>query len=307
MSETVAYHVPVLAEEVVEWLVTNGSGAYLDATSGGGGHCSAILGALAPSGRLYAVDRDNEAVSRTAAATADSDRIRTFAGRFSELQQLATECGWPAFAGILFDLGMSSHQIDTAQRGFSYQADGPLDMRMNPISGQTAADLIAGASESRLAAIIKEFGEERGARRIARSICAQGEKSPVRTTSDLRRAVEATSPKMPTKTVARVFQAIRIWVNEELRELEFALTASTQLLAPQGRVAVIAYHSLEDRLVKSFFERLVKGCICPPRLPVCACGRKPEFLKLLRCRPQAKEIQRNPRARSAIMRVFERV
>ena len=307
MSETVAYHVPVLAEEVVEWLVTTSSGAYLDATSGGGGHCSAILGALAPAGRLYAVDRDNEAVSQTAAATADSDRIRTFSGRFSHLVQLATEGEWPQLDGILFDLGMSSYQIDTAHRGFSYQTDGPLDMRMNPGSGQTAAELIEGASELRLAAIIKEFGEERGAKKIARSICANGRKSPVRTTSDLRQAVEATSPKMPTKTVARVFQAFRIWVNEELQELELGLSASTQLLATRGRVAVIAYHSLEDRLVKSFFQPLVKGCICPPRLPVCVCGQKPEFSKILRCRPQSEEIQRNPRARSAIMRVFERV
>ena len=279
----------------------------MDATSGGGGHCSTILGALAPTGRLYAVDRDNEAVSQTAAATADSDRIRTFRGRFSDLVQLATASGWPQLDGILFDLGMSSYQIDTARRGFSYQTDGPLDMRMNPDSGQTAAELIEAASESRLAAIIKEFGEERGARKIARSICAHGKKKPVSTTSDLRQAVEATSPKMPTKTVARVFQAFRIWVNEELQELELGLTASMQLLASKGRVTIIAYHSLEDRLVKSFFEPLVKGCICPPRLPVCVCGHKPEFSKILRCRPQAEEIQRNPRARSAIMRVFERV
>ena len=302
-----AYHVPVLAKEVVESLVTTRSGAYLDATSGGGGHCSAILGALAPAGRLYAVDRDNEAVSQTAAATADCDRIRTFCGKFSDLVQLALQNGWPQLDGMLFDLGMSSHQIETAHRGFSYQTDGPLDMRMNPGSGQTAAELIEGASESRLAAIIKEFGEERGARKIARSICTRGRKSPVRTTSDLRQAVEATSPKMPTKTVARVFQAFRIWVNAELKELELGLTASTQLTATRGRVAVIAYHSLEDRLVKSFFEPLVKGCICPPRLPVCVCGHKPEFSKILRCRPQAEEIQRNPRARSATIRVFERV
>jgi 16S rRNA (cytosine1402-N4)-methyltransferase len=303
----VTYHVPVLADEVVNSLVTTRSGAYLDATSGGGGHCKAILGALAPEGWLYAVDRDNEAVSQTAAATADSDRISTFRGRFSDLAQLARENKWSQLDGIFFDLGMSSHQIDTARRGFSYRADGPLDMRMNGGSGRTAAELIESTSEAELATIIKEFGEERGARRIARSIGAQRREKPVMTTADLRQAVEATFPKMPTKSIARVFQAIRIWVNDELRELEFGLKASTQLLATRGRVAVIAYHSLEDRLVKSFFEPLVKGCVCPPRLPVCACGRNPEFSKILKCRPEADEIQRNQRARSAIMRVFERL
>ena len=305
---TAEIHTPVLEKEVVDALVTNKSGAYLDVTSGSGGHSARILERLDSAGRLFAVDRDSEAVSQTTAATnAYAGQALVLRGKFSQLVQLAQENRFPPLNGILFDLGMSSYHIDTVARGFSYQSDGPLDMRMSRDSARTAVDLVNDAPEETLARVIKALGEERTAKRIARSISRLRAKQPLVMTSDLRRAVEATAPKMPTKTLARVFQAIRMWVNEELEELEAALRAAKKLLPDRGRVAFIAYHSLEDRQVKAFFGALARGCICPPKVPVCVCGQVPEFTKILRCRASAEEVQRNPRARSAIMRVFERI
>jgi 16S rRNA (cytosine1402-N4)-methyltransferase len=307
---TPAYHVPVLVEEVVDGLVIDPAGIYLDATAGGGGHSRAILAALGPEGRLIAVDRDPEAVAETGRALAGyGARVRVVQGEFAALRRTAEEAGVDAVHGILFDLGVSSHQLDTPVRGFGFREEGPLDMRMDPEVSEPAAALIARADESELTRLLYDYGEERQARRIARSICRLRLERPLETTADLRRAVERTHPERLTKTLARVFQALRIAVNDELTQLERGLQAATGLLLPGGRLAVIAYHSLEDRLVKRTLEPLVRGCVCPPGLPVCACGRAPSFRRVNRraLHSRTDEVEANRRSRSAALRLYERV
>ena len=305
------YHVPVMVAEVVEGLITDPAGTYLDATVGGGGHSRAILQAMDSSGRLIAVDRDRDAV-QTASKSLEffADRVVVLQGSFVELRALLEEQQLlQGLNGALFDLGISSHQIDEPGRGFSYREDGPLDMRMEPDSGISAAEWIDRASEAELARIIKEYGEERQARRIARTICRLRLQQPLETTADLRRAVEVTHPQRLTKTLARVFQAFRIVVNDELGQLDKGLDAVVEWLLPGGRLAVIAYHSLEDRLVKSKLADLVRGCVCPPKIPVCVCGRKPQFKKVQRkpLRAVEEEVRDNRRARSAILRIYEKL
>ena len=301
-----AYHVPVMVEEVVAGLVADPDGAYVDATAGGGGHSWALLQALGPKGRLLAVDRDREAVAAAQAKLAADTRAVVRQGRFAELSELLVQEGIGPLSGVLFDLGVSSHQIDAPARGFSYQADGPLDMRMDAEVGPTAAELIAACSERELAELIARYGEERAARRIARSIYRQQRLEPLITTQALRQAVAATRPQMLNKTLARVFQALRIAVNDELRQLQVGLTAMETELKPGGRLAVMAYHSLEDRLVKQHLAVLMRGCICPPRVPVCTCGRKPSFKRVGHKLQKASEaeVEQNTRARSAILRIY---
>ncbi len=301
-----AYHVPVMVEEVVAGLVADPDGAYVDATAGGGGHSWALLQALGPKGRLLAVDRDREAVAAARARLAADARVIVRQGRFVELSGLLAQEGIGSLSGVLFDLGVSSHQIDAPARGFSYQADGPLDMRMDAEVGPTAAELIAACSERELAELIARYGEERAARRIARSIYLQQRLAPLTTTQALREAVAATRPQMLNKTLARVFQALRIAVNDELGQLQVGLTAAEVGLKPGGRLAVLAYHSLEDRLVKQHFAALMRGCICPPRVPICTCGRKPSFKRVgyKLQRASEAEIKQNTRARSAILRIY---
>jgi 16S rRNA (cytosine1402-N4)-methyltransferase len=304
------FHVPVLVEEVVSGMVVDPAGIYLDATAGGGGHSRAILAALGPEGRLIAADRDPEAVAETRRALERyGDRVRVIQGGFDGLRQTVEGAGVDAVHGILFDLGVSSHQLDTPGRGFGFREEGPLDMRMEPGVGEPASALLARADESELRRLIREYGEERQARPIARSICRMRQDHPLETTADLRRAVERTHPERLTKTLARVFQAVRIAVNDELSQLERGLQAALDLLLPGGRLAVIAYHSLEDRLVKRTLEPLVRGCICPPGLPVCACGRTPSFRRVNRraLRSGAGEVEENRRSRSAVLRLYERV
>ena len=303
------YHIPVMVEEVVAGLVADLDGAYVDATAGGGGHSWALLQALGPKGRLLAVDRDREAVAATRARLAADTRAVVRRGRFAELSELLAQEGIGPLSGVLFDLGVSSRQIDASARGFSYQADGPLDMRMEAEVGPTAAELIAASSEDELAELIARYGEERGARRIARSICRQQQIEPLTTTQALRQAVAATRPQMLNKTLARVFQALRIAVNDELGQLQTGLVAMEQALKPGGRLAVLAYHSLEDRLVKQHLAALIRGCICPPRVPVCTCGRKPSFRRVSHKLQRASEaeVKQNTRARSAILRIYEKI
>ena len=304
------FHVPVLVDEVLEALVGDRSGIYLDATAGGGGHSRAIALALDPPGRLIALDRDTEAVAAAGRALADfGGQVQVVHGRFAEIGQLLAERGVPRLCGVLFDLGVSSHQLAESGRGFSYQAEGPLDMRMDSSQGLPAATLIAGVSEAELAGLLRRYGEERRARQIARSVCRARASGRLQTTADLAAAVRATRPRHAPKTLARVFQALRIAVNDELGQLERGLDGAVEALAPGGRVAVIAYHSLEDRLVKAKFAELLRGCVCPPKLPVCVCHREPQFKAALRkpCRPSAEEVTRNRRARSAILRVYEKI
>ena len=304
------YHVPVMVEEVVAGLVADPGGIYIDATAGGGGHSMAILQRLGPAGRLVAVDRDWEAVAVVRAKLAEDVRVSVYQGSFAELGALASREGLGSLCGALFDLGISSHQIDEPERGFSYREDGPLDMRMDTAAtSRTAAEWVAESSERELADVITRYGEERQARRIARAICRQRQIEPLRTTGDLRRAVAQTRPQMLNKTLARVFQALRIAVNDELGQLHDALQVMQSLLAPGGRLAVIAYHSLEDRLVKRYMAELERGCICPPRVPVCVCGRRPSFRKVGRKAQKASgvEVGQNSRARSAVLRLYEKI
>ena len=309
-----SYHEPVMVAEVVDHLIADPTGLFLDSTAGGGGHSEAILRHLHGSGHLVAVDRDIEAISEVESRLRrdNQERITILQGRFIQLGSLLSEiiekrsCG---LSGALFDLGVSSHQIDDPSRGFSYHQDGPLDMRMDRSAGVPVVELLAHVSEADLVSIIKRYGEERHARRIARAICRRRSQGEMETTADLKAAVAATGPQKPTKTLARVFQALRIEVNEELKELDGGLEAVIDLLAPGGRVATISYHSLEDRLVKQKFATLVQGCICPPRIPVCGCGRSPSFRRLHRkaLRSSPQEVATNSRARSAVLRVFEKV
>lgn len=308
-----AYHAPVMVEEVVTGLATDPSGVYVDATAGGGGHAEALLRALGERGHLLACDRDAAAVNEA------GRRLDPYRGRVTFLQ-----CAFSSLArsaaplldrlersgveGMLFDLGVSSHQIDEPGRGFSYHQDGPLDMRMDRGAGDPADQLLARIREADLVELIRRYGEERQARRIARSICRSRDEGRMQTTAQLARAIESTRPERPTKTLARVFQALRIAVNDELAELEKGLQGAVDLLAPGGRLAVIAYHSLEDRIVKHKMAGLVKGCVCPPDLPACACGRRPAFLRIGPARrPGAEELAANSRSRSAILRLFEKI
>ncbi|MDE2811564.1 MAG: 16S rRNA (cytosine(1402)-N(4))-methyltransferase RsmH [Gemmatimonadota bacterium] len=303
-----AYHVPVMVEEVVAGLVADPDGAYADATTGGGGHSWALLQALSPKGRLLAVDRDREAVAAARARLAADTRVVVRQGRFAELSELLAQEGIGLLSGVLFDLGVSSHQIDAPARGFSYQADGPLDMRMDAEVGLTAAELIAASSEAELAELIARYGEDRAARQIARAICRQQRLAPLVTTRALREAIATTRPRMLNKTLARVFQALRIAVNDELGQLQAGLVAMETDLKPGGRLVVMAYHSLEDRLVKQHLAALMRGCICPPRVPICTCGRKPSFKRVgyKLQRASKAEVEQNSRARSAILRIYEK-
>ena len=304
-----AYHEPVLRDRVVQELVSDRDGIYLDATAGGAGHSRALLRSLSPKGTLWAVDRDPDAIEQVRAFLGADQRVEIKRASFKDLEDLIFEPSEKKFSGVLFDLGVSSHQIDAPHRGFSYRAGGPLDMRMEIDQGKSAADLIAQATEAELLQIIRDYGEERRATSIVRTIIRQREEAPIETTDDLRRVVEVTRPKMLYKTLARVFQAFRIAVNSELEQLSVGLRAATRHLCIGGRIAVIAYHSLEDRIVKQFMAERMKRCVCPPRLPVCVCGQKTEFCKVGRgrIRPNEEEIASNGRARSAVLRVYERV
>ena len=304
------YHRPVMVSEVVTGLVNHPSGVYVDATAGGGGHSRAIMKRLSPAGRLIAIDRDPEAIARLRRIAGEfSGRMTIRHGNFGDLPVLVEGAAEAtALSGILFDLGVSSHQIDEPGRGFSYRSNGPLDMRMDRSAGTPAGDLLARVSEEDLCDMIRRYGEERAARRISRAICRRRNCGALRSTGDLRAAVESTHPRMPNKTLARVFQALRIAVNDELKALESALGSAMEMLTGKGRLAVISYHSLEDRLVKSALAPGLKGCTCPPRIPVCRCGGRRSFRTVHQRRTATPaETAVNPRARSAGLRIFEKL
>jgi 16S rRNA (cytosine1402-N4)-methyltransferase len=303
-------HTPVMVAQVVEQLVVDPGGMYLDATAGGGGHGAAILAALDPSGRLLSLDRDAAAVAATRTRLAPfGDRARTEQADFASMTARCQACGVASVNGVLFDLGVSSYQLDTPERGFSFRAAGPLDMRMDESQECTAATWLRAAGEDEIARALREFGEERGARRIARSIVRSRAEGNLQTTADLRTAVAVTRPASQTKTLARVFQAVRIVVNDELAQLERGLDAACSLLEPGGRLVLLNYQSGEDRVVKRKLAALERGCVCPPRAPLCTCGRRPSFRRVLRrpLRPSAAEVAANSRARSARLRAYEKL
>jgi 16S rRNA (cytosine1402-N4)-methyltransferase len=301
---TTAYHAPVLAKETVNLLVTDPSGWYVDGTLGGGGHTALLLEALNAQGKVSGIDQDEEALAEATNRVGHDARFQPVAGNFGFMDTLLGEEADGAISGILLDLGVSSHQIDEAERGFSYKQDGPLDMRMGMFTRQTASDVVNSYEEYELARIFLEYGEERHSRRIARAVI---EARPVETTAQLASAVRAVIPPVhANKSLARIFQAIRIEVNRELEMLDRALRVSLRLLKPGGRIAVISYHSLEDRMVKHYFksgnadgevERDFYGNTFSPFRVV-----NKEVVVATEA-----EIASNPRARSAKLRVAERV
>jgi len=306
-----AGHTAVLLPQVLAALNIRASGAYLDATFGRGGHAGAILEQLIADGRLLCLDRDSAAVADARARFGEDSRVRIFLAPFSELASCAdaVEPGLK-FDGILFDLGVSSPQLDDAARGFSFMRDGPLDMRMSRGEGVSAADVVNGASEAELIRIFREFGEERMAPRIARAIVADRQIRPFERTGELAEMIArvARSRERHKHPATRVFQALRIYVNAELDELGTALAAALDRLAPNGRLAVISFHSLEDRMVKQFMRRHASPDPVYAGLPDMPAHARPT-LKLVgkSVQPASEETARNPRARSARLRVAERI
>jgi len=299
-----------MLREIVEGLAVRPGGRYVDATLGLGGHAGAIIAAAQPGGRLLGIDRDPAALAVAAERLAPfGDAVIVARGAFADIAQICDAHGFRPVDGILFDLGVSSMQLDMPGRGFSFQRDEALDMRMDPDLGMTAADIVNTYDEARLAALIWEYGEERNSRRIARAIVAR---RPLHTTGALAHLVEGVSRRSPGDRIhpaTRTFQALRIAVNGEIEQIERALVDAETLLGPGGRIAVISFHSLEDRAVKTFFRDRARDCICPPRQPVCTCDHRATLRELSRrvARPTDDEVARNPRARSARLRVAESV
>lgn len=307
-------HTPVLLREIIHYLKPRPGGFYIDCTVGGGGHSREILRLCQPGGFVLGIDQDDAALAAAEKnLRAVGSSFRLVKSNFVHLAEIvAREVGKPA-DGILFDLGVSSYQLDAEERGFSYRYDAPLDMRMDPQRETTAADLVNNLEEKELARIIRQYGEERFAAEIARAIVTARRKEPITTTGQLveivKRAIPAPARRTGPHPARRTFQALRIAVNEELTVLEKALEQAVAVLKPGGRVAVISFHSLEDRIVKNFFSSMAAGCICPPRLPVCTCGKKPQLKVITKGAviPGAEEVAANPRARSAKLRVAEKL
>jgi len=298
-------HATVLRDEVVQLLKPVPGKRLVDATLGGGGHAEALLEAGA---EVIGVDRDPSAVTAARTRLAGSDRFHALEGRAGELESLLGPMGLLPVDGLLLDLGVSSPQLDTPERGFSFQTEGPLDMRMGR-TGETAAELIARLSEHELSALLRELGEEPFARPIARALKRDLPTTTFAAVESIKGAVPRKAWPSKIHVATRTFQALRIAVNDELGELDRVLTALPRLLRIGGRAAVIAFHSLEDRAVKQAFRTLEGRCTCPPGLPVCACGARGTFRVLTRRAVQASdaEVERNPRARSARLRAVERV
>jgi 16S rRNA (cytosine1402-N4)-methyltransferase len=304
----VTAHRPVLLDEAIEALRVRPDGAYVDATFGRGGHTRAILARLGPDGRVLALDRDPEALAAAGAIT--DARLAVRHAPFSALAGAVAEAGLERVDGVLFDLGVSAPQLATPARGFSFRTEGPLDMRMDPTRGETAAEWLARAGEAELRGVIKNYGEERFARPIAKAIVAARARGGIRTTLELARVVAAAvrTRERGQDPATRTFQAIRIHVNQELAELSLALPQAVAALAPGGRLVVISFHSLEDRIVKGFLRDLARPQV-PERLPLKASEMPQARLKLVgrAVRPTAREVAANPRARSAVMRVAEKL
>ena len=307
-------HEPVLLQEVLTWMQVRENGAYADGTLGGGGHSEAMLKASGGTALLYGIDRDENAIAAASQRLSGYAGFRAIHGNFHDGRELLTQAGAPPLDGVLLDLGVSSPQLDQAERGFSYHEDAPLDMRMDRSQGITAAQLLADISETELTRILRDYGEEKWAARIAKILVERRQEHPIETTQDLVRVVDAAIPKAVRRRdeghpARRTFQAVRIAVNDELDPLDRALTDFVTCLKPGGRLLVITFHSLEDRLVKRCFQRLANPCTCPPKAPICTCGQKPLVRVLAKgaVPPTAEEIARNPRARSAKLRVAEKL
>ena len=312
------HHLPVLLNECLDGLNLRPGGAYLDCTLGGAGHSSEILKRLGEGGRLVGIDRDEDAIEAATArleAVHAPARFACLQGNFHDAPALLDAAGIPrAFDGILIDLGVSSHQLDVRERGFSYHEDAALDMRMDRGQALTAREIVNGWSEDELTRVLRDYGEEKWARQIARVIFDRRRAAPIETTGQLVGMIDAAIPKKlrekdGSHPARRTFQALRIAVNDELDPLDGALRALADLLNPGGRLCVITFHSLEDRIVKSAFRSLADPCTCPKSFPVCVCGKKP-VVKLITRKPvtaSEEELAENPRARSASLRIAEKL
>lgn len=308
------HHVSVMLEETVQGLVTDPQGTYVDCTLGGGGHSHRIAELLAPEGRLIGLDQDEAAIRAATERLADVGcRVEIVHSNFRHLEKVLHGLGIEQVDGVVFDLGVSSHQIDTAERGFSYMQDAPLDMRMDPEASLSAYEVVNTYSQEELARIFHDYGEERWGKRIAEFIVKEREESPIKTTGELVEVICKAVPKAVRRASAghpakRIFQAIRIEVNDELGILENAFKTAVRFLKPGGRLAIITFHSLEDRIAKQTLKEMARGCICPPELPVCICKHKPE-IKLLGKPKQAtkEELRDNSRSKSAKLRIAEKL
>lgn len=301
-------HRPILVRAVIDALCVDPDGNYVDATFGRGGHTRALLERLSPEGRILAIDRDPAAIAAAKTLANEDARVRVRYGRMSEMRRFVNDAELNDVVGVLMDLGVSSPQLDDPERGISFRGDGPLDMRMDPTSGVSASHWINSASEDELATVFREFGEERHARRIARAIVDRRVEAPIERTADLAALVARAQPRPdPHKHAAtRVFQAIRIHINEELDEVRLALDAAFELIRSGGRIAVLTFHSLEDRIVKHAFRRWTEGEALPRRLPITGRAATSARLVIRAQRADAAEVAANPRARSALLRVLEK-
>jgi 16S rRNA (cytosine1402-N4)-methyltransferase len=310
-----AGHLPVMPDEVIATLAPAAGGLQIDATVGGGGHTERILEAASPDGRVLGLDADQAAIDRVGLRLARfGDRLVLRRANFRELAAVAPTAGFGAVDGLFFDLGLSSFQLADRDRGFGFRAGGPLDMRFDTSRGVPAAELLQTLDADALAALFRSYGEEPAAWKIAKAIVAARDTAPVRTAEELASLVERLIPVNPrirrrTHPATRVFQALRIAVNEELDALQEGLAAAVDLLRPGGRLVVLSYHSLEDRIVKRFLAAERRGCVCPPEVPVCICGKTPRLRLVTRpsLTPTEAEIDANPRARSARLRAAERL
>ena len=307
------YHVSVLLEECIQGLAIKPDGIYVDGTLGGAGHSSRIAAKLT-TGRLIGIDRDNVALEAAAERLRPfEDRVTLVHANFCDMDQALQELGIDKVDGILLDLGVSSPQLDDGQRGFSYMTDAPLDMRMNGEDTRDARQIVNTWSYEELKRILYDYGEERFAPRIAAAICRRREQAPIETTLELvdviKSAMPASALREKQHPAKRSFQAIRIAVNDELGAVETVMKKAVPLLNPGGRLAVITFHSLEDRIVKNAMAEAAKGCTCPPSFPVCVCGKKPQ-VRIVTRKPIVsgeEELERNPRARSAKLRICEKL
>lgn len=306
-------HLSVLLDEAVNNLLIRENGVYVDGTLGGAGHSKEICERLSDTGTLIGIDRDEDAIAAAGKRLAPyGEKVRIVRGNYSEMPEILRQQGFDTCDGILLDLGVSSYQLDTAERGFSYMADAPLDMRMDRRETRTAADIVNEASERELTHIIRDYGEERFAANIAKHIVEARSRDKIETTGELVSIIKASIPMKFQKTgghpAKRTFQALRIELNGELTALSDSLDAMIDLLNDGGRICVITFHSLEDRIVKTAFRRNENPCTCPPDFPVCVCGNKSKGRVITRkpILPSDEEMEINSRAKSAKLRVFER-
>lgn len=309
-DERTDYHIPVLLAEAVHLLIADSTGIYIDGTIGGGGHSQEILQRLDAHGRVFGFDQDPEAITVSRLRFQKDKRITLVQRNVLHIQKTLSEYGISSIDGLLLDLGVSSRHLDSAERGFSFQKEGPLDMRMDMASTIRAMDILRDSSVDELARIFFEYGEERNSRRIARAIADERTEQPIERTSQLAEIVRRCTPRAhANKSLARIFQALRIAVNNELEVLDRVLEDSFAVMKTGGRMVIISYHSLEDRRVKSFFKKEASVCVCPPQMPVCTCGKVQRLRSLTQkpVQPDEEEIRRNPRARSARLRAAEKI